>query len=156
MMEDQAQEPLNLNLILSGLIDDNSLKDQCITVAAEQLQLDPYKLDIIDVKKLPPSRRRVEPPKYRIRFGDIISRTSFYKARTGKGCKIWMNEDLCPARSKLAFQARKVVLDKQALRTWTYLGKVFTLENVNSTPKLINRFEELPPLKNIEQNAIPN
>ena len=34
MMEDQAQEPMNLNLLVTGLADTDNLKDQCLTVAS--------------------------------------------------------------------------------------------------------------------------
>ena len=150
LLEDQAQEPLNTNLILTGLEDDDKLKDQCITVAAEQLEID--KLDILDIKKLPPTRKRDAPPKYKIRFGDLISRTSFYKARTKKTCKIWMNEDLCLAKSKLAYQARLAVTKKKAFRTWTYMGKVFIIINENDQPSWIKRFEQLPKIDTTGDN----
>ena len=146
MIEDHAQEPKNLNLLVTGLTDNDTLKDQCLTVASE-LELDPYKLDIIDVKKMPPTRKRDAPTRYRIRFGDILLRTSFYKARTRPSCKIWMNEDLCQSRAKLAYQARQVVFHKKAVRTWTYLGKIFIIYTENMTPILVNRFEELPAIE---------
>ena len=151
MMEDQAQEPINLNLLVTGLTDNDSLKDQCLTMASE-LELDPYKLDLVDVKKMPPTRKRDAPTRYRIRFGDILSRTSFYKSRTKPGCKLWMNEDLCPSRAKLAYQARQVVFYKKAIRTWTYLGKIFIIYSENGAPTLVNKFEELPTIdKNNEE-----
>ena len=124
-------------------------------VASEQLELDPYKLDIIDVKKMPPTRKRDAPTRYRIRFGDIFSRTSFYKARTRPSCKIWMNEDLCQPRAKLAYQARQVVFHKKAVRTWTYLGKIFIIYTENAAPTLINRFEELPTIENAPTETQP-
>ena len=147
MLEDQAQESLNTNLIVTGLEDNDSLKDQCLTIAAEQLVIDPYKLILMDVRKLPPTRKRDQPPRYRIRFGDILSRTSFYKARTKKSVKIWMNKDLCPARSKLAYQARQVVVHKKATRTWTYMGKIFIILGANDQPRQITRFDQLPEIE---------
>ena len=108
--EDNLQEVCNLNLVVTGLEDDNNLRDQCLTIASEQMAIEPYKVNIIDVKK------------------------------------IWINEDLCAPRSKLAYQARLVVTAGLRKRTWTYLGKVFTLQDDNSRPRLVNRFEELPPL----------
>ena len=155
LLEEQAQEPMNLNLIITGLEDTDNLKDQCLTVASEQLEIDPYKLDIIDVKKLPPTRRRQDQTRYRIRFGDILSRTTFYKARTKATCKIWMNEDLCPPRSKLAYQARQAVFFKKAIRTWTYLGKIFIILTENAAPTLITRFEQLPIVEKLNNDTIP-
>ena len=146
IIEDNLQEVCNLNLVITGLDDDSNLRDQCLTIASEQMAIDPYKVNIIDVKKLPPRRNGQGPPRYKIRFDDITSRTMFFKGRTNKECKIWINEDLCAPRSKLAYQARLVVTAGLRKRTWTYLGKVFTLQDDNSRPRLVNRYEELPPL----------
>ena len=58
-----------------------------------------------------------------------------------------MNEDLCPARSKLAYQARQVVVHKKATRTWTYMGKIFIILGANDQPRQITRFDQLPEIE---------
>jgi hypothetical protein len=61
-----------------------------------------------------------------------------------KGQQLWINDDLTPHRSHLAYLARKAVKEKKIYQTWTTDGKVFIMSTEGSRPRKIVKPEDIP------------
>ncbi|KAL1448061.1 hypothetical protein WDU94_013883 [Cyamophila willieti] len=61
----------------------------------------------------------------------------------GAKSKIFVNDHLTPANSKIFFEARKIVREKKAKSVWTREGKIFIKRDENAAPVEVGVMEDL-------------
>ena len=142
------QDRRNKTVRIQGLVKEEGkdVKDKVIELAKKMgLEIDRNNFDAFSTKK--------EDFKLVIvKFDNEAEKKRFYKARIKlRGIEetkhFFINEDLIPARAEVAAEARKMVKEKRATKTWTMDGQIFIKIEDSDKPTKIANLSQLMGLK---------
>lgn len=135
------QDKRKTNLIVEGvhITTEMSADESKAKVVSElsrglKMQINPD--DVKYVQNISANRSRPgASSKVKMVFRVQATRDDIYgKKATLKGQKLWVNDDLTANRSKLAFDARRALKNKQIIATWVRDGEVFIRKSANDKP----------------------
>jgi hypothetical protein len=145
------------NLLIQGIKEEEeeNVQEKLINTLKEKLEITVTEDDIPQVFRLgKKSNTEQKDAKKTERVIKVVcknleKKNQILKARVKlkkKNEDIWINEDLTPRRSQLAYKARKKVKEGKAKQTWTADGKVFIKKTTEGKPTRIDGQEDLDRL----------
>ena len=150
VLEQAAKEK---NVVIFGIPEaetESSTKDQLIHLSKEVLGLHDIKLsDIEETHRLGKPSIDSRPRKLLVKFRTCQKRNEFYNRRKKTpisedvSANIYINEDLTLYRSKLFYDARKLVKRKRLHSAWTQRGNIMVRQNEQDKPVAVYNHEQL-------------
>ena len=127
-----------------------SSEQTVVKFCQDMLQLDITLSDVSIAHRLPRLDKKQGPRPLLVRFTNRRTRSKILAAKkrlsnTGQN-RIYINEHLSSANSKIFAESRKLYRNKVLAATWTFQGRVYVKTSVGGPSKLIQSLQDLTDL----------
>ena len=142
-VDEYEQRDRDNNIIISGLTDGDTSPENIKKMLNDSIGT---KLDIFAIKYTAKIKSNEGQGKIRVAFNEkkdkdqVMKQKKSLKGRQG----IWINDDLTPFRSKLAYHARAAVKAGKISQTWCFDSKIFIKGEEGARPKKVNQIADIP------------
>jgi hypothetical protein len=137
------QRDLDLNVIISGVSNGKTSKDEVRKVLNDKLKCNVASTDIRYTMKMNGGEDEKSNVKVAFTTKDKKKQVMQSKKKL-KGDDMWISDDLTPYRRNLAYLARRAVKGGKAAQTWVTDGKIFLKKNGKDKPEKITSAYDIP------------
>lgn len=127
-----------------------SSEQTVVTFCRDKLQIDVTLSDVSIAHRLPRLDKKQGPRPLLVRFTNRRTRAKILAAKkklpnTGPN-RVYINEHLSSANSKIFAESRKLYRSKEIAATWTFQGRVYVKTSVGGPSRLIQSLQDLADL----------